>query len=82
MSTLYYSDDSVKTLGRAESGDGRMIESEYMEEAICPYCGYRELDSWQLEDEGINECDRCGKGYYYERLIEITYTTWTSEEED
>ena len=39
--------------------DYRFIHNEY---AKCPYCGYENIDSWELlGDNDITACDNCGK---------------------
>jgi len=43
-------------------------------EAVCPYCGYEEPDSWELQpDQGTTECGRCEKEFRYHR--EAVYST-------
>jgi transposase len=49
----------------------------YSSEIVCPYCGYTHNNSYELiEDEGILECENCGREFEYERNIEITYNTY------
>lgn len=44
--------------------------------AVCPYCGEENEDSWELDERGGDtECGSCGKEYHYERDVSITYTT-------
>lgn len=57
-----------------------MIDIDYAEDVVCPYCGRGE-PGCDLEDEGVNECSSCGKGYWYERVIEVSYNTWEAEED-
>jgi len=60
-----------------------MLETCRTSYAICPYCGHRDLDSWEIEmpgdpgGEGTTEvsCGACGKEYIVERLIDVRYTT-------
>lgn len=53
--------------------------SRYEEEIdinlICPYCGYQDRDSWDLENYGEKECDRCGALLEWETEITRTFTT-------
>lgn len=43
------------------------------QEAVCPYCGSEEPDSWQLGDgadnSGVTECGSCGGEYRWERCF-------------
>ena len=49
-------------------------------EITCPYCGYKETDSWELtgEQEEISDvfCGSCEKEYKMMTMIDISYTTW------
>ena len=53
-------------------------ELSYTEYAKCPYCGFEDVDSFELncDDETITYCPSCEKAYGVVRNIEITYTTW------
>lgn len=42
--------------------------------ATCPYCGAKEYDSWELEDEQEIECD-CGGTYLVVREVEVKYSS-------
>lgn len=43
--------------------------------AKCPYCGREDRDSWELGDDGENECGSCEKTYHYEReMVAYFYT--------
>lgn len=55
-------------------------KTDYEDSPVCPYCGNREGDAWELcENEGTTECGRCGKTYSYSRNIEVTYSTSKAE---
>ena len=42
----------------------------------CPYCGYEDEDSWEFEDEeGVVECESCGKGFNVTQEITVTYSS-------
>lgn len=43
-------------------------------EAICPFCGARHTDSWELADADTVDCD-CGGRYEVERMMEVSYST-------
>ena len=52
-------------------------EMEYWheDEATCPYCGHKDHDSWELDDEDNTvECD-CGGTYDVVRNVSVTYTS-------
>ena len=51
------------------------IEHQYTTEIVCPHCGYEFSDSWEFEDSGDAECYRCDLAFFFERQIEVTYTT-------
>lgn len=55
------------------------IDHEYTREIVCPYCGYEERDSWEVSPDekylGLVECENCGKEFYAERMIQVTYST-------
>lgn len=39
----------------------------------CPYCGYEDADSFELNDEGETSCGKCGSEMDYERVVEVSY---------
>lgn len=47
--------------------------------AICPYCGHADRDSWELGSSGVDsgetDCPNCERTYFWERVIEVSYTT-------
>lgn len=52
------------------------IDHEMTPNIVCPYCGYKEIDSWQLSlDSGEIYCNDCEHTFHYERDLTITYTT-------
>lgn len=61
---------------------GKEIDHEYTNEVVCPYCGYKDRDSWELSDnDGETYCGRCDKEFAYTRNISISYCTSKIEEE-
>jgi len=45
---------------------------------ICPYCGYVEIDAWELEltdDESEHDCSNCERIYLITRNVSVTYTS-------
>ncbi len=46
------------------------------DELVCPWCGYKDPDSWELADEdGEYECPNCGHVFEYVSEISHTYTS-------
>lgn len=51
-------------------------EQEYTSNCKCPYCGYEDIDSFELQDEEDNyKCSRCGGIYNYSRIVTIEYSS-------
>ena len=49
----------------------------------CPYCGYENTDSWEMDDSsGEVECGRCGSEYEYEREVSVSYSTYPKKGKD
>jgi hypothetical protein len=55
-----------------------MSELDYNREPICPFCGHKESDAWELNmydgDETEIDCD-CGETYIVECSVSVTYST-------
>lgn len=52
------------------------IDHEYTDEIVCPWCGYKYSDSWELtQNDGEEECRECRKSFSYYRDIKTTYNT-------
>ncbi len=52
------------------------IEHEYTDNVVCPYCGYEDEDSWELDDDsGETECGSCDKKFEYSRNRSVDYCT-------
>lgn len=60
------------------------INHKYTSSIVCPYCGFEDGDSWELDSDGEDDyqCGSCEKEFSYERDISITYTTTKKECED
>lgn len=42
----------------------------------CPYCGTEHADFWEVEgDSGDFDCHTCGRCFFYERHVDVTYNT-------
>lgn len=58
---------------------GIMKDTEYTQNVICPYCGYEDRDSWEIDFgeslEGETEifCGNCGKEFTASRTATIYY---------
>jgi hypothetical protein len=50
------------------------IDCDYQDLAVCPWCGYQERDSWELDD-GENYCNSCGQAFNLRIDTTTTYTT-------
>ena len=54
---------------------------------VCPHCGVRNEDAWEIRAEsGIKECE-CGKKFHWERRVDVEYHTkadckYNNEEHD
>lgn len=57
-----------------EPGDCR-----FEDHPVCPYCGDEDENAWELgsggEEDGSTECGNCNRPYFYQRHIEVTYST-------
>ena len=58
-----------------------MSETQYSDDPICPYCGYKQRDAWEIKfgpgSEGETEvdCGECGKTFICSRSVTVTYCT-------
>lgn len=61
-----------------------MSENIRTENAICPYCGYEDYDSWEWaqsnEEEQDVDCSSCGKEFHLHIDYDVSYTTSVIEE--
>lgn len=57
----------------------KVIDHEYTSNMVCPYCGYEDIDSWEVypseEYLGLIDCKSCDKPFYAHRSITIDYRT-------
>lgn len=59
--------------------------TDYEDEIVCPYCGYRmeDTESYYIgQGQGEDECPECGKTFDFEVHIEVTYSTSRKEEDE
>ena len=54
------------------------INTEYTQYATCPWCGYEDLDSWELEKDEY-ECGLCKKLFVVVRDVDVSYSTYKPE---
>ena len=57
-----------------------LIDHEQTQEIVCPYCGYVFTDSWEFDNGGTTECERCSCEFRYER--DYWYSTCKMEDDD
>lgn len=52
-------------------------ETEFTDEIICPWCGYKFSDSWEYDDEdgSIIDCPDCNKPIILGVHISVSYIT-------
>ena len=49
----------------------------------CPFCGYEELDSFELSDEDDEYiCPQCGSKLKYNRVVRVSYDVEVVEEKE
>jgi len=44
-------------------------------EITCPYCGWKDRDSWELTESGEVFCSSCDKEFHVEREVDVKYTS-------
>lgn len=58
-----------------------VIDHEYTNEIVCPYCGYEHPDSWEvnfgpgMEGDTVRECAECGETFTATRMVRVEYST-------
>lgn len=58
----------------------------YNQYATCPYCGYEDIDSWEIRFDDSPEgsatctCKRCERDFLVERNVTVEYSTFKIEE--
>lgn len=59
------------------------LKASYTQEIICPNCFREYSDSWEYSDYDDNMiCPDCGQSFYYERHLEVTYSSKKNKEKD
>lgn len=59
--------------------DLEWLETYNMDAIICPHCKHEFDDSWEVEDSGETECERCEQTFYLEIETVTKYTTKKDE---
>lgn len=58
-------------------------DCEYTNEIVCPHCGHKHSDSWEMEPKDeectTTNCDSCGKSFSLCVQRSTTYTTRCGE---
>ena len=58
-------------------------DTEYQDEITCPYCGYKEEDSWDYaERDNEYTCGECDKECELDVIIQFSYCTEKRRIED
>lgn len=56
------------------------IDTEYTDYITCPYCGYEDHDSWEVDFGNSEcaeiECTKCGKGISVDRHVSVSYSSY------
>ena len=56
------------------------MDLDYQDFAVCPHCGHKHKDCFEWRpDCSDQECQECGKRFFYNRDIAITYSTSKKE---
>jgi hypothetical protein len=52
-------------------------ETDNANNIVCPYCGFEDIDSWELrdDDDEKHECGNCNSVFSYQRTVTVTYST-------
>lgn len=54
------------------------IDHEYTHDPVCPHCGYKMIEAWELPQECYQievDCGKCDKPYLVTQHITIKYST-------
>jgi len=52
-----------------------MLDTQYTNELVCPYCGHEFSDSWEREDRGEFECYECDKNFSFDTDVTRLYSS-------
>lgn len=56
------------------------MNTQYEDNITCPFCGYVDRDSWEVDFGGMEgeeklECGECQKEFVVTKHIEVTYSS-------
>jgi DNA-directed RNA polymerase subunit RPC12/RpoP len=55
------------------------MDTDYTDFVTCPYCGYEDKDSWEIQfdnnGQGGVQCAECAKEFLVQQNISISYST-------
>ncbi len=57
------------------SCDGSGFDTRWTDDVVCPWCGYKETDSFELNSDSHFSCGSCGKISELSVDMSVTYTT-------
>lgn len=63
-------------------------DTQYTANAVCPYCGHMNRDSWEIDlgpgidGDGTTDCGECGREFFVQRHARITYSTRRLQDRD
>jgi len=81
---LYHNQLEMFTRGD-EMKEMKEIDHEDTSEVVCPYCGHKQSDTWELtggdDEEDTVNCGKCEKEFGYRTEITIDFTSWKLKEE-
>ena len=50
-------------------------DTHYTDLVACPYCGFIDKDSWEIDEEGEWYCNSCGKRMFVSIHTSVKYST-------
>lgn len=59
--------------------DCSKYDTRYAKYITCPWCGYEDLDSWEVTEDCDGWCDSCDRPIEIEVHVEVTYSTYKGE---
>lgn len=70
--------EGVESMGKYDA----KLECWATDELVCPYCGRREDESWEIRETDCDEfeCSSCGKVFMYSAEVRLEFTSWEVED--
>lgn len=82
-SMCYFCEDKIKEQEQAEKlQSNEETETFYEKDIVCPWCGchFEDDDGYFVSTgDGEYDCPECGKEFYFQTDIEVTYSTQRKE---